>query len=427
MTFHIYTLGCKVNSYESDVMGDDLKNHGYIEVPLTEPADISIINTCSVTNTADQKSRKLIHHVRKQNPGGIVVAVGCSIQNDQSSVDDGVADILIGNVGKSKISEYIETYLKDHQKQKSILNMEQVSFETMKLNNFSKTRAFVKIQDGCNNFCSYCIIPYTRGNVRSKSKEDVLEEVQTLVQNGHKEIVLTGIHTGGYGLDFTNYGFADLLAELVEVNGLERIRISSIEITELNDHVLNLIEEYPILVDHLHIPLQSGSNSVLKRMNRKYNTSEFYEIVEKIRTIRPSISLTTDVIVGFPGETEEEFLETMETIKKVGFSKLHVFPYSRRTGTPADTMEHQVPETLKKERVHRLIELSKELEKNYFLKFIGKQFVVLSETEKDGFLVGHTGNYLTVKWVGDKESLNRDVLVELKELEYPYLIGEEVK
>lgn len=408
-------------------MGDDLKNHGYIEVPLTEPADISIINTCSVTNTADQKSRKLIHHVRKQNPGGIVVAVGCSIQNDQSSVDDGVADILIGNVGKSKISEYIETYLKDHQKQKSILNMEQVSFETMKLNNFSKTRAFVKIQDGCNNFCSYCIIPYTRGNVRSKSKEDVLEEVQTLVQNGHKEIVLTGIHTGGYGLDFTNYGFADLLAELVEVNGLERIRISSIEITELNDHVLNLIEEYPILVDHLHIPLQSGSNSVLKRMNRKYNTSEFYEIVEKIRTIRPSISLTTDVIVGFPGETEEEFLETMETIKKVGFSKLHVFPYSRRTGTPADTMEHQVPETLKKERVHRLIELSKELEKNYFLKFIGKQFVVLSETEKDGFLVGHTGNYLTVKWVGDKESLNRDVLVELKELEYPYLIGEEVK
>lgn len=427
MTFHIYTLGCKVNSYESDVMGDDLKNHGYIEVPLTEPADISIINTCSVTNTADQKSRKLIHHVRKQNPGGIVVAVGCSIQNDQSSVDDGVADILIGNVGKSKISEYIETYLKDHQKQKSILNMEQVSFETMKLNNFSKTRAFVKIQDGCNNFCSYCIIPYTRGNVRSKSKEDVLEEVQTLVQNGHKEIVLTGIHTGGYGLDFTNYGFADLLAELVEVNGLERIRISSIEITELNDHVLNLIEEYPILVDHLHIPLQSGSNSVLKRMNRKYNTSEFYEIVEKIRTIRPSISLTTDVIVGFPGETEEEFLETMETIKKVGFSKLHVFPYSRRTGTPADTMEHQVPEMLKKERVHRLIELSKELEKNYFLKFIGKQFVVLSETEKDGFLVGHTGNYLTVKWVGDKESLNRDVLVELKELEYPYLIGEEVK
>lgn len=407
-------------------MGDDLKNHGYKEVPLTEPADISIINTCSVTNTADQKSRKLIHHVRKQNPGGIVVAVGCSIQNDQSSVDDGVADILIGNVGKSKLNEYIEAYLKTHQKQKAVTNIEHIEFETMKLNNFSKTRAFVKIQDGCNNFCSYCIIPYTRGNVRSKTKEDVLEEVQTLVQNGHKEIVLTGIHTGGYGLDFTNYGFADLLAELVGVNGLERIRISSIEITELNDHVLHLIAEHPILVDHLHIPLQSGSNSVLKRMNRKYNTSEFYEIVEKIRTIRPSISLTTDVIVGFPGETEEEFLETMETIKKVGFSKLHVFPYSRRTGTPADTMEHQVPETLKKERVHRLIELSKELEKNYFLKFIGKQFVVLSETEKDGFLVGHTGNYLTVKWAGDKESLNRDVLVELKELEYPYLIGKEV-
>ena len=427
MTFHIYTLGCKVNSYESDVMSDDLKNHGYIEVPLTEPADISIINTCSVTNTADQKSRKIIHHVRKQNPGGIVVAVGCSIQNSGSSVDDGVADILIGNVGKSKITEFISEYVKTNEKQASISAIDHVKFETMKLNNFSKTRAFVKIQDGCNNFCSYCIIPYTRGNVRSKLAKDVLEEVNTLVKNGHKEIVLTGIHTGGYGLDLDDYGFADLLYELVQIKGLERIRISSIEITELNNHVLKLIKEYPILVDHLHIPLQSGSNTVLKRMNRKYNTSEFIAKVNEIRSIRPNISLTTDVIVGFPGETEEEFLETNDTIKRVGFSKLHVFPYSRRTGTAADTMENQISEPIKKERVHSLIALSKELEQAYFEKFIGSEMVVLSETEKDGYLTGHTGNYLTVKWPGSKKELNQDAVVKLESLEYPYLIGKKVE
>ena len=296
----------------------------------------------------------------------------------------------------------------------------------MKLNNFDKTRAFVKIQDGCNNFCSYCIIPYTRGNVRSKKKDDVIEEVKSLINNGHKEIVLTGIHTGNYGVEFENYNFANLLNDLVQIKGLERLRISSIEITEITDEVLNIIKNNTILVDHMHIPLQSGSNEVLKRMNRKYNKEYFIDKINLIRKIRPDISITTDVIVGFPGETEEEFLETIETINKIKFSKLHVFPYSKRDKTEAAEFSNQIDQITKKERAKILIKISKELEIDYMNKFLNKDLIFIPEIEKEGFVIGHTGNYLLIKTLGNKELLNKNIKVNIKSVNYPSLIGEKI-
>ena len=291
----------------------------------------------------------------------------------------------------------------------------------MQLNNFNKTRAFVKIQDGCNNFCSYCIIPYTRGNVRSKRKEDVINEITNLVNYGHKEVVLTGIHTGNY--HDNDYDFADLLNDVVNIKGLKRLRISSIEITEINERVIDVIKNNDILVDHMHIPLQSGSNEILKLMNRKYDINYFINKINELRSIRPDISITTDVIVGFPFETEELFQETINNIKKINFSKLHVFPYSRREGTKADLMDNQVDDVTKKNRAHVLIELSKELELNYMNKFIGKEIEFIPETYKDGYLYGHTGNYLAIKTKGNRELINNIVKVKIEKIEYPYCIS----
>lgn len=424
MKFYIYTLGCKVNMYESNVMMDALKNAGYVEASKEE-ADIYIINTCTVTNAADHKSMKMIRQAVKQNPNAIIIVAGCMTQVGKEKVEGlEEVDIILGNKNKSKIVEYIEEFKETQNRLENVEDLKQVSFETMKLNNFNHTRAFVKIEDGCNNYCSYCIIPYSRGGVRSKKREDVLEEVKTLVGKGHHEIVLTGIHTGNYGAEFENYKFSDLLAELVQIEGLDRLRISSIEMNELTDKVLEIIRENPILVDHLHIPLQSGSDTILKAMNRKYLKQDFINKIEDIRKIRPNISITTDVIVGFPGETEELFMETVETIKKINFSKIHVFPYSRRKGTVADTMEDQVPEEVKKKRVQVLLELSRNLEEQYFKKFIGKELSFIPEIVKDGFVIGHTGNYLLVKKVGTKMNYHQEQTGKIVEMEYPYVIME---
>ncbi|MBP3461001.1 MAG: tRNA (N(6)-L-threonylcarbamoyladenosine(37)-C(2))-methylthiotransferase MtaB [Bacilli bacterium] len=424
MKFNIYTLGCKVNTYETNVMSDLLKNKGYIEVSTCDKADISIINTCTVTNTADNKSFKTIRHAIKQNEEAIIVVVGCMSQNKKEEVlkVDGV-DIVLGNIGKSKVVEYIDEYIKTRNKKLDIYDMMDTTFEPMILNNFNKTRAFVKIQDGCNNYCSYCIIPYVRGNVRSKYKEDVIKEVKDLIKEGHKEIVLTGIHTGHYGSDLDNYTFPDLLTDLCKIEGLERLRISSVEITELNDEFLKVLKDNKILVDHMHIPLQSGSNTVLKRMNRKYDKQYFIEKIEKIRNIRPNISITTDVIVGFPNETEEEFNETVETIKKIEFTKLHVFPYSRRKGTKADEMPNQIDEKTKKQRVKILMDLSKELEIKYMNKFIDKEVIFIPEIRKGNYLIGHTGNYLQISLKTIDNLIGNDVKVKIEKIEYPYLVG----
>ncbi len=425
MKFNIYTLGCKVNTYETNVMSDLLKNKGYIEVGLDEKADISIINTCTVTNTADNKSFKTIRHAIKQNDDAIIVVVGCMSQNKKEEVlkVDGV-DIVLGNIGKSKVVEYIDEYIKTKKKKLDIYDMMNTTFEPMILNNFNRTRAFVKIEDGCNNYCAFCIIPYVRGNVRSKDKDSVIEETKDLIKQGHKEIVLTGIHTGHYGSDLKNYNFSNLLNDLCKISGLERLRISSIEITELTDEFLEVLKNNKKLVDHMHIPLQSGSDATLKRMNRKYDKKYFMDKIEKIRKIRPEISISTDVIVGFPNETIEEFNETIETIKKIKFSKLHVFPYSRRKGTKADEMENQIDEKTKKERVKILIELSKELETEYMEKFINRELIFIPEVIKDGYLIGHTGNYLQVKAKSNLNLIGKDVKVKLIKVEYPSIIGD---
>lgn len=415
MKYVIATLGCKVNTYESNVMSDILENEGYTKTD--ENADVVIINTCSVTNTADVKSKKLIRQMIRKNSNAYVIVTGCLSQVKAEEIFniEGV-NLVIGNKNKSKIIDYI----KNKENKIDIYDLSNTKFETMKLNNFNKTRAFVKIQDGCNNFCSYCIIPYTRGNVRSKDKKDVLTEIETLVKKGHKEIVLTGIHTGNYGVEFEDYDFADLLKDIVKIKGLERLRISSIEMNEINDRVLDVIKNNDIIVDHMHIPLQSGSDTILKLMNRKYNLEQFKNKIESLRKIRKDMSITTDVIVGFPYETEELFNETINFIKQINFSKLHVFPYSKREGTKAATFDNQIDEEIKKERVRTLLKLSKELEEKYALKFINKELEFLPEIYKDGYLIGHTGNYLLIKAKGNIEDLNKSKNVIIKTVDNGY-------
>jgi len=415
MKYYIVNLGCKVNAYESKVMSDLLDNANFYKGSIDD-ADIYIINTCFVTNVAENKSFQMIRRCLNKKPKVIVVC-GCLPQIKSDEVLK-LADIVIGNKDKTKIVDYINSFLINNNKISKIYDLSNVEFEDMSLNNFDKTRAFVKIQDGCNNFCSYCIIPYTRGGLRNKMKEDVLEEIKTLVKNGHKEVVLTGIHTGNYNNG--QYDFSNLLSDIVKIKGLERLRISSIEITEINSKVLEVFKNSKVLVDHIHIPLQSGSNEILKLMNRKYDKEYFINKINEIRSIRPLISITTDVIVGFPYETEELFLETIDTINKVGFSKLHVFPYSKREGTPAASMEEQVDEIIKKQRVHKLLELSKKLELDYYNKFINSEVTFIPEVYKDGYLIGHTGNYLSIKVEGCKNLVNKLVKVKINKVNYPY-------
>lgn len=414
------TLGCKVNTYESEYVLSCFKDKGY-EI-TNDVADIYIVNTCSVTNTSDAKSRKVIHRLVRENKSSVIVVMGCMIEANKNIKLDGVS-IIIGNKDKNRVVELVEAYLKDREQKRLLYDDFDSTFEDMFITNMaSRHRAFVKIEDGCENFCSYCIIPYTRGRVRSKNPDTVIKEITSLVKNGYKEVVLTGIHTGHYGSDIET-SFPELLKRIVKIEGLERLRISSIEITELNDEFLNVLKNNPVIVSHLHIPLQAGSDKILALMNRKYLTPYFLDKVEKIREIRPDISLTTDVIVGFPGETEEDFLDTINFCKEIKFSKIHVFPYSRRKGTKADLMDEQIPENIKKERVKRLIEVSNNLEQQYLDSFISKNVSVLIEENKNGYSIGHTGNYLKVKILGDIKA-NEIVSVKIKERENLELVGE---
>ena len=421
MKFYIYNLGCKVNTYESNIMKENLESNGFIAGSDTD-SDIYIINTCTVTNTSDNKSMKMIRRVKRLYPDKIIIACGCMTQVNSLYLKDLDVSIILGNKGKSKISDYIKRYINDKKQIVDITDFKDDEFEDMCLNNFDKTRAFVKIEDGCENFCSYCIIPYARGKVRSKDPDLVIKEVENLIKEGHKEIVLTGIHTGHYGADI-NYKFSDLLKRLVKIDGLLRIRISSIEITELTNEVLDVFKGNPNLVSHIHIPLQSGSDEILRLMNRKYDKQYFIDKINKIRKIRDDISITTDVIVGFPGETLELFNETLDTINKIKFSKIHVFPFSLRKNTKAEELPNHVDDVTKKERVKVLVELSYKLENEYMSKFINKEVEVLPEVYKDGYLIGHTGNYLNVKTKGDISDLNNLIKVKITSLDYPHLIG----
>ena len=422
MKVAIQSLGCKVNLYESEYITDQFQKAGYEIVPFQEIADVYIINTCSVTNTSDVKSRTVIHQAIRRNPDACIVAIGCFIEANHDYHEYGV-DILLGNANKSKVLEYVERYWQTKQKANYFVTPIPEKFDDMTMSTFlGRTRAFIKIQDGCENFCSYCIIPYVRGKCRSKNFQTVLEEIQNYVQHGYKEVVLTGIHTGNYGVDLGT-DFAALLREIVKINGLVRLRISSIEITELTDEVLQIIRDNDVIVDHLHIPLQPGSNTILRLMNRKYDLAYFKQKMEQIREIRPDISLTTDIIVGFPFETEEDFQDTLSFVREVQFSKVHVFPYSRRSGTVAADMAEQVPGDVKKDRVRRLLALSKELETEYMKKFIGKTLPVLMEVNRTDYSLGHTSNYLLVKVPGEYQSEDL-VDVTITDVSYPYCLGE---
>ena len=394
MKVAIYSLGCKVNIYESEYVSQLLKNSNYEIVDFNDKADIYIINTCSVTNESDRKSRKAIREAKKANPNAIVVAMGCYTQINPENNE---ADIVIGNKDKSKILKIIEDYKKNNQNNTVIYDLRiNNEFEDMVINDFeTHTRAFVKIQDGCNAFCSYCIIPYTRGPVRSKKFETVIEEVTNLVNNGYKEIVLTGIHTGRYGIDI-NTNLEVLLSNLVKIPNIYRIRLSSIEINEITEGIIKLIKDNKVMAKHLHIPLQSGSDKILKLMNRKYDLPFFLKKIESIRSEIPDISITTDLIVGFPTETDADFQETMDTLNKVKFTKIHTFPYSRRDNTKAASMEGQISGDIKKKRVKTVINLSNKFENEYYQNRIGKQYDVLTEKRKDGTIVGHTTNYIPI-------------------------------
>ena len=424
MKYCINTLGCKVNTYESEFISYLFRREGYEEVK--ENADIYVVNTCTVTNTSDSKSRKLIRGIRKNNPNSIIIVCGCYTQkltNEELNEID--ADIILGNKDKSRIIEHLESFLKNREKEIFIEDISKEDFEDMCIDDFKgQTRAFIKVEDGCNNFCSYCIIPYVRGRVRSKDKDMVIDEINSLVNNECKEVVLTGIHTGQYlNKEFRLY---DLMKSIANDTTLYRLRLSSIEIVELNDDILSLLKSSNVIARHFHIPLQAGSDKILSLMNRRYDREYFINRVKEIRNVCPNISLTTDVIVGFPGESDEDFLDTYNFCKEIGFSKIHVFPFSDREGTPASKMDNHVKDIIKKERVKKLIELSNELETNYNKSNIGNVEQIITEEYKDGYTTGHTSNFIKV-FVKEKLEHNKIYNVKLTKLKGLDMVGEVIK
>lgn len=391
MKVMIKTLGCKVNSYESESIEEDFVNHGYEVTDDIKDADVIIINTCTVTNQADAKSRKVIRQARRENDKACLVVCGCSSEHHKEDIKNLNMDILIGNHGKMEIYNLVEEWKKNHEQIIKFTDMRNVQFENMGIRKMiGKTRGFVKIQDGCNNFCSYCIIPFMRGNIRSKDINVAIDEINNLVNDGYQEIVLTGIHTGSYG-DGEDYDLTDLIHEISKNDKLKRIRISSIEITELDDKFLNEFKENKKICPHLHVPVQCPNDKILKLMNRKYTLQEYKDKVEILRSLRENVNITTDLIVGFPCETDEDFMNILEECKNIGFSKIHTFPYSKREGTKASAMK-QVKDDVKKDRVDKMLRLSDILEAKYYQSFIGKTLSVL--VEKD---YGLTDNYIKVE------------------------------
>ncbi|NSL50280.1 tRNA (N(6)-L-threonylcarbamoyladenosine(37)-C(2))-methylthiotransferase MtaB [Calidifontibacillus erzurumensis] len=432
VAFH--TLGCKVNHYETEAIWQLFQESGYERVDFEKIADVYVINTCTVTNTGDKKSRQIIRRAIRKNPDAVICVTGCYAQTSPAEILEipGV-DIVIGTQDRHKLLDYIKQYENERKPINAVGNiMKAKVFEELDVPSFTdRTRASLKIQEGCNNFCTFCIIPWARGLLRSRKPEDVIKQAQALVDAGYKEIVLTGIHTGGYGEDLKDYNFAMLLRELDEkVVGLKRIRISSIEASQITDEVIDVLERSNKIVRHLHIPLQSGSNSVLKRMRRKYTTEFYVERLNRLKEALPGLAVTSDVIVGFPGETEEEFMETYNLIRDNKFSELHVFPYSKRTGTPAARMENQVDEEVKNERVHRLIALSDQLAKEYASNYEGEVLEVIPEEQfkedpsRKNLYVGYTDNYLKVVFPGTEEMIGEIVKVKITKAGYPYNEGE---
>jgi len=413
----LHNLGCKVNAYETEAMQELLIQNGYEIVPFKEGADIYIINTCTVTNMADRKSRQMLHRAKKMNPDAIVVAAGCYVQTEKDKVDESI-DIVIGNNKKKDIIEILSEYEAEKGFRKEIIDINHTNeYEELHLSKTAEhTRAYIKVQDGCNQFCTYCIIPYARGRVRSRSYESVMEEVTTLAANGYKEVVLTGIHLSSYGVDIDD-NLLHLIQGVHKIEGIERIRLGSLEPRIITEEFAKTISELPKMCPHFHLSLQSGCNETLKRMNRRYSAEEYYDKCELLRKYFKNPALTTDVIVGFPGETEEEFQESMNFVDKVDFYETHIFKYSRRAGTKADRMENQIPEEIKTKRSNIMLEMNERKMKAYEDTILGTTQEVLMEEaiEKDGeiYQVGHTKEYVKIAYKSRENLSNQIVFVEL--------------
>ena len=419
----LHNLGCKVNAYETEAMQEMLEHAGYEIVPFQEGADIYVINTCTVTNIADRKSRQMLHRARKMNPDAVVVAAGCYVQAQaEKQVIDPCIDIVLGNNKKQDLLTALQAYEEAHGDLREVIDINHTKeYENLHLTKQGEhTRAYIKVQDGCNQFCSYCIIPYARGRVRSRAKEDVVAEVTDLAKNGYQEVVLTGIHLSSYGIDFENEdNLLSLIRAVHEIEGIKRIRLGSLEPRIITEEFVQAIAALPKMCLHFHLSLQSGCNETLKRMNRRYTSEEFYEKCEILRKYFEKPALTTDVIVGFPQETEEEFETTYEFLKKICFYETHIFKYSKREGTKAAVMQGQIPEQIKAKRSARLIELGEKNRRAYEESFLGKTEEVLVEEKSDvngkEMWTGHTKEYMKIALESEKNLQNCILNVQIKD------------
>ncbi len=415
----LHNLGCKVNAYEMDAMQQLLVEAGYEIVPWKERADIYLINTCTVTNTADRKSRQMLNRARKQNPDAVIVAAGCYVQaQEEAGQAPDYADIVIGNNRKKDLIRILQEY-EENQRNADIIDINHTKeYEKLQISHTSgHTRAYIKVQDGCNQFCSYCIIPYTRGRVRSRALSDVISEVRELAANGYREIVLTGIHLSSYGVDLEEGSLLSLIHAVSQVEGIDRIRLGSLEPRIITEEFAKALSENKKICPHFHLSLQSGCNTTLVRMNRKYTAEEYYEKCCLLRKYFKNPALTTDVIVGFPGETEEEFEETRAFIDQVSFYETHVFQYSRRRGTRADAMPDQIPESVKKQRSEILLALDEKKRRLYEESWLQQKVEVLMEeaVERDGVIyqTGHTKEYVRVQLKSKENMHNRIISMQI--------------
>lgn len=411
----LHNLGCKVNAYETEAMQEMLENNGYEIVPFKEGADIYIINTCTVTNMADRKSRQMLHRAKKMNPNALVVATGCYVQAKANSGEvDECIDVIIGNNKKKDLIEILQQHI-----QKAVIDINHTKeYEEMHLSKTAEhTRAYIKVQDGCNQFCTYCIIPFARGRVRSRAKEDVIQEVTDLANNGYKEVVLTGIHLSSYGVDLEGEDLLSLILAVNDVDGIERIRLGSLEPRIITEEFAKTIAGLPKMCPHFHLSLQSGCDETLRRMNRRYTSEEYYEKCQLLRKYFANPALTTDIIVGFPGETEEEFEKSKAFVDKVDFYETHVFKYSKRQGTKAAVMENQVPEQIKTQRSNILLELDAQKSEKYESNFVGTEVEVLMEESVqingETFQVGHTKEYVKIALQTEENLQNQVTNVEI--------------
>ena len=413
------TLGCKVNLYDTEAMAELFTEKGYEVVDFEEYADVYLINTCTVTNLGDKKSRQMIRRAKRINPNSVVVATGCYAQvaSEEVAKIEGI-NIVIGTKNRSEIVETVENYVDENGVVNNVSDiMGEKEFEPLQISRLTnRTRAYIKIQEGCNRYCTYCIIPYARGPIRSRKPEEVIEEVKKLAENGFKEVVLTGIHVASYGLDLGNITLADIIEKVHSVNGIERIRFSSMEPLAIDDDFVARMAKLPKVCDHYHLSLQSGCNRTLKRMNRKYNAEQYAEACERLRNAFPNVAITTDIIVGFPDETEEDFKESLAFAKKMKLDKIHTFPYSPKKGTPAAKMKNQMSGDVKSQRSKEMIALSDKMNIDFLNNNIGKTVPVLFEDMENGFWQGHTTNYIKVLVKSDENLNNKIVDVKLDKI-----------